>query len=255
MLLKTITPAIVTIQAGDMESIDLKTSIAKLKSEFYDEDPTINDSLNYSNASIDAVLERFKQTASQKHRVENFITLNAPFKVIYTDVFSGLGIVPDNCIALVQHAVNGKKESIYITSDQEAYIVSDTGVTISVINSNKNQDSKNTTTIVKFQAPPMCYYYYSPTEFGWIESTQVQIENKRRGGTMVLTLPHGEDPNMEYIHCEAMLNNKWVVVGHKAAKEYIKSAIPVTIKPLTKEARDEMMDLGKSVMNELGKKR
>lgn len=254
MLLKTITPVIVNVQSSDMEYVDLKASMAKLKSEFYNEDPTINDSLNYSNASIDAVLERFKQTTSQKHRVENFITLNPPFKVVHTDVFSGLGIVPDNCIALVQHTVNGKKENIYITSDQEAYIVSDTGVTISVINSNKNQDAKHTATVGKFQPTPMRHYYYSQVNFSWVESTKVQIDNLR-GSTMVLTLPHGTDPNTEYVHCEAMLDNKWKVVTHKSALECLKSGVPINVKPLTKEARDEMMHIGKAVIDEIGKKR
>lgn len=54
--------------------------------------------------------------------------------------FAGDCKLPHNCVAvIVQHySVDMPMENIYITADQEAYVISETGVTVSVINGLKD---------------------------------------------------------------------------------------------------------------------
>lgn len=60
--------------------------------------------------------------------------------------FAGDINLPHNCVAVLIHKNNDVAEKFfieYITSDVEAYIISDTGVTVTVINGKKAVDENN----------------------------------------------------------------------------------------------------------------
>lgn len=84
---------------------------------------------------------------------EHVIELYQEYKIYRINVetkqignFAGDMNLPHNCVAvIIQDAPSDMciPNIIYITSDMEAYIISDTGVTVSVVNGKKTVDEKN----------------------------------------------------------------------------------------------------------------
>lgn len=79
---------------------------------------------------------------------EHFIHLHAEFKVFYIDVhtkrcagFSADFNCPHNAIAVIQHGPSDSVQTVFIKEDEEAYIISEAGNTITVVSSPKQRSN------------------------------------------------------------------------------------------------------------------
>lgn len=133
MLLKTIiTPSPVTLHV-DLESMTADQAIqhvGQLKEDFL------------AGKGIRPVVSH--ESVKQLGRIYDLYRVCHETKQIGD--FAGDMNLPHNCVAVLIHKNNTTDSEImieYITSDVEAYIISDAGVTVTVINGKKAVDEKN----------------------------------------------------------------------------------------------------------------
>lgn len=106
--------------------------------------------------------------------------------------FAGDPKLPHNCVAVIVQPYDSETtiENIYITAAQEAYIISETGVTVSVINSAKD--------VERYKGPGFKVDRKNPIEYTKIELSPevggISIETKSgtlniTGNTLAVTAP------------------------------------------------------------------
>lgn len=167
MLLKTVRTSDLTITlSADDGDTNPEEQVKNITKEWMESNPSITQLLGYNNLSIDDALDRFKRDTLGRIKMipnpfekqpqvkeESFTDIYPPFKIIRTSLLNGLPGIPPDTVAIIQHTVEGRTESIFVSGDEEAYIISDTGVTVSVINGKKDVDdiilkSGKTTTVL-----------------------------------------------------------------------------------------------------------
>lgn len=87
---------------------------------------------------------------------EHFIHLSGEFKVFHIDLntkrcagFDGDRDCPANAIAVIQHGLADCLQAVFIKDDEEAYIISEAGNTITVVSSPKQkQGNMNTHRVI-----------------------------------------------------------------------------------------------------------
>lgn len=81
---------------------------------------------------VNAIRDEFMRTPTNTWTKEETVSrIGIPYTITHV---KGDETLPKNCIAFIVHTVEGRLERILVTDDMEAYIISETGVTVSVIN-------------------------------------------------------------------------------------------------------------------------
>lgn len=173
--------------------------------------PGVQAKLLYSNENIDQVLASVP--LDEPFKKEHYSPLNGAFVIHHVDKnnlgkFKGNSSVPSNigwiiemeCHTLVPEQPHLRSHLYFICKDEEAYIIGDSGQTVTTINSPKSVDKYGNADLASGRVTkPTGFYYFSTQEEGWVETTRRGMNEAGERGCYMLELTSQGTPNETHL--------------------------------------------------------